>query len=150
MHDVRLIRVLKALPMVPVLLTLDAALFLVGLSRIDRLLKSVQPCREWRGGREHKGDPRLDERTQRFVATLDRAARIGRTNGRCLRRSLVLRAWLARQGVPTELELGVRRLPDGMTAHAWVAWADQPIYEDSEVIGTHVSFGPFTGLRRQS
>ena len=146
----RLIRVLRAMPMVPVLLTLDAALFLVGLTRVDRSLTWVQSRPEWRSGREHEGDPRLEERTRRFVANLDRAAVIGRTNGRCLRRSLVLRAWLARHGVAAELELGVRRLPDGMTAHAWVTWADQPIYEDAEVIETHVSFGPFSGLRRQS
>ena len=149
MHHVRLIRVLKAIPMVPVLLSLDAALYLFGLSRIDRVLERVQNRPAWRGRRDDAGDPRLDERTQRFVAGLDRAARIGRSNGRCLRRSLVLRAWLARQGVSTELELGVRRTPDGMTAHAWIVWADQPIYEDAQVIGEHVSFGPFSGHGHQ-
>jgi hypothetical protein len=77
--------------------------------------------------------PREAERLADLVAL---AARIARA--RCLPRSLLLYSWLARDGAPVQLCIGVRRLPGGLRAHAWVEWtspdgASMPLGESANV-----------------
>jgi hypothetical protein len=43
-----------------------------------------------------------------------------RTAPTCLERSLVMQAWLAAQGEPHDVVVGVTRTAEGLDAHAWV------------------------------
>ena len=69
---------------------------------------------------------RLEERSanlakaQRYARSIDLAARHHRPRAQCLHRSLVLHAWLRRDGLPSELRIGVRRDGTALSAHAWV------------------------------
>jgi len=58
---------------------------------------------------------------------IDRAARVVEAlaplyplNATCLKKSLVLFWILRRRGIPAELRLGVRKIHDDFTAHAWL------------------------------
>ena len=59
-------------------------------------------------------------RAQRIATLVDLvAARLPFAT--CLRRSLVLWELLEREGIPSEIQLGVQRSPEGkIAAHAWV------------------------------
>lgn len=46
---------------------------------------------------------------------------------RCLRQALVLRWFLARQGISTDLRFGVQRNAGLLRAHAWLEYGGQPI-----------------------
>ncbi|MBN1138602.1 MAG: lasso peptide biosynthesis B2 protein [Anaerolineae bacterium] len=49
---------------------------------------------------------------------------------RCLSRSLVLQRLLYQRGVPTELQIGVRRGCGTISAHAWLEVNEQVVGED--------------------
>jgi hypothetical protein len=57
----------------------------------------------------------------------------------CLRQSLVLQWLLGRRGVIADLRFGVRKEVDGLDAHAWLEYEDQPIGEPQ---ATAVHFTP--------
>lgn len=57
---------------------------------------------------------------------INRAGRITGM-GTCLARSLALSLLLSRRGVVTVLRIGVDKLSDGMTAHAWLEYAGRPV-----------------------
>jgi hypothetical protein len=45
----------------------------------------------------------------------------------CLHRSLVLHAWLRREGLPSSLRIGVQKANGELRAHAWIELAGQVI-----------------------
>lgn len=51
----------------------------------------------------------------------------------CLQRSLVLQALLLRQGLATDLRIGVRRHASTLRAHAWLESAGRPLFENLNV-----------------
>ena len=57
-----------------------------------------------------------------------RVLRVLPTDGRCLMRSLVLTALLARRGIPSRLVIGVDPGP-GFAAHAWVEHRGTPVLD---------------------
>lgn len=68
---------------------------------------------------------------RRQIARLDRlvrwAARLVPGRVRCLHHSLALGRLLARRGVATRLEIGVRREAAGLAAHAWLERDGEPL-----------------------
>jgi hypothetical protein len=66
-------------------------------------------------------------RAQRIATLVDAiAARLPFAT--CLRRSLVLWELLAQEGISSEIQLGVQRLPEGkVEAHAWVVQDGTPL-----------------------
>jgi hypothetical protein len=59
-------------------------------------------------------------RARRYARHLDRASRHHLVRARCLHRSLVLHRWLRRQGLPSQLRIGVSKSAGAFAAHAWV------------------------------
>jgi hypothetical protein len=53
---------------------------------------------------------------------------------RCLQHSLVLQWLLGRRGIVTALQIGVRKEPDGLYAHAWLEHAGRPIGESERIL----------------
>lgn len=66
--------------------------------------------------------PRAEDlaRARRYAHWLDVASRHHVVRARCLHRSLVLHWWLRREGLPSELRIGVLKERDALKAHAWV------------------------------
>ncbi len=59
----------------------------------------------------------------------------------CLDQAIALRAFLKARGLPAELKIGTRRLPDqGFTAHAWVELAGIALGEPGDASAQHVLF----------
>jgi hypothetical protein len=79
-----------------------------------------------------------------YAQTVARLVRAASNNGlyrpSCLRQSLVLWSILRRQGIEAALHAGVRRGPERVEAHAWVACEGVILTEDSDA---HGSFTPF-------
>jgi hypothetical protein len=59
-------------------------------------------------------------RAERYARSIEAAARYHPVRARCLHRALVLHRWLRREGLPSELRIGVRKLGGALNAHAWV------------------------------
>jgi hypothetical protein len=79
--------------------------------------------------------------TEKIVAI---ASRYSRPWGSCLRRSLVLWFLLRREGVESQLRIGVKREKDQFSAHAWVEW-DGVVLNDQSNVGDE--FAMFENLR---
>lgn len=54
---------------------------------------------------------------------------------RCLHRSLALHAWLRLCGLPSELQIGVRKEDDQLLAHAWVMLGSQIVNDGQRMTG---------------
>lgn len=65
----------------------------------------------------------------------------------CLPRALALEALLKRQGLQTELLIGVRWEGDRLQAHAWIEHAGAPLGEPEDVARVYL---PLAGARRAS
>lgn len=79
-------------------------------------------------------------RARQYFRWVEVASRRHILRTRCLHRSLVLHRWLLRDGLPSQLRIGVRKDDGSLRAHAWVE-LDGQIVGDS---GAHVA--RFTAL----
>jgi hypothetical protein len=61
----------------------------------------------------------------------------------CLPRSIALWWLLARRGIETEIQFGVRRGEEDLSAHAWVEWQNESVSDsvDPRTIYTHLNAG---------
>jgi hypothetical protein len=75
------------------------------------------------------------------------AARHGPYRAKCLPVSLVLAWLLRRQGIETELRLGVRKTAAGLEAHAWIELGGIPLIDSPQVHERFVAFEPVIALR---
>ena len=84
---------------------------------------------------------------RRFANLPQRLPRFGRWLNKvlgpsaCLDQAIALRAFLIARGLPAELKIGTRRLPDqGFVAHAWVELAGIALGERADTNAQHVLF----------
>ena len=100
------------------LLALDIALRTGAYARVRRWLAV--------SGRSRGADDPI-VLLERGRLTMDRTLRDRLYPVRCLARSLALQHWLQRQGIGTELRVGVARHGDRLKAHAWIEYGGQPV-----------------------
>jgi transglutaminase superfamily protein len=87
--------------------------------------------------RRRPGQPQPLDDPSAYRTGLRLGAAVGRilsrlpTDSRCLARSLVLTALLARRGIPSSLMIGVRAGGD-FGAHAWVEYGGLPLLRDEQ------------------
>jgi hypothetical protein len=74
------------------------------------------------------------EKAAAIAAIVELAARRRLAQATCLRRSLVLWYLLRRQGIDSEIRLGIRKQDDRALGHAWVEIDGHIINDDSETI----------------
>ena len=73
-------------------------------------------------------------RSRRYARSIDRASRCPLLPAHCLERSAALHWWLRRDGLPSELRIGVRRQGGQIAAHAWVELDGAPINDRPEAL----------------
>lgn len=83
------------------------------------------------------GDALRAQRTARIVSA---AARNGPYRASCLPTSLVLRQLLLRQGIESDLRLGVSKSGAAFKAHAWVEIRGLPLAEGQDVLQRFAAF----------
>jgi hypothetical protein len=135
--SVGVVDVARAGAALPVVISIDVLLRVLGFRRTKRLVGALVPLRDRRGG----CDPREDRRVVDVVRALDRAGWAYRPGTMCLRRALAQWAFLRWRGVTSTIELGVRRTETGLTGHAWVVWRGEPLHEGVGMVLEHISFG---------
>lgn len=107
------------------------ALWWVRFQRLHRLASRVQkPRADWR-------DPVAPASV---AALVNSAATLSPLDYTCLHRSLALCWLLGRQGVASQLRIGVRQDENGFAAHAWVEIDGVPLNDVPEV---HARFHAF-------
>lgn len=74
------------------------------------------------------------DRAARYARFINMAANNHIVTAHCLHRSLALHAWLTREGLPSELRIGVRSEYGRFSAHAWVELNGHPANELPERI----------------
>ena len=67
----------------------------------------------------------------------------GLVRGNCLAQSLTLWWLLRRQGISTELRIGVRKQQGRIEAHAWTEYQSQILNDDEDIAK---QFSPFGGV----
>lgn len=88
------------------------------------------------------GPPSGEATVGRLVWATAAAARHHLYPMRCLPRALCLRWLLSRQGIATELKIGVAREGEGLAAHAWVEREGRPVGEAVGVGDQFLPLGP--------
>jgi hypothetical protein len=101
-----------------------ATLPVLALPQVEALLEHLP------GGSSDRAEPLPADR---LVSLVDAAARHHLRPMTCLPRSLALKALLQRQGVETDLRIGVRREAGRLLAHAWVEQDGNPVGEPADV-----------------
>ncbi|MEQ2008270.1 MAG: lasso peptide biosynthesis B2 protein [Limisphaerales bacterium] len=112
-----------------------SALLLLPFVDIGLRLFSWQRCQRWteRWARKKEAGDKTFPAPRRIAWLVERAARHCPWPATCLRRSLLLWAFLLRSGVASELRLGFRN-PDGrFEAHAWVELNGVPLNDTPDV-----------------
>jgi hypothetical protein len=94
----------------------SVALRLFGLKRCHSLLARLSPVRTARGLR---GEARA-RRAEAIAKMVKLTARSTPLRASCLRESMALWWLLRREGIESDLRIGVRRSAGGFEAHAWV------------------------------
>lgn len=128
-------RLLAALVLLP---TAALGLRLFGLTRLNEMAS------RWFASRQSEA-PALDSTARaRVIARLVQiAARSGLYRGNCLTQSLTLLWLLQREGIPSELRIGVRKDAGELEAHAWVEVSGIPINDGDDV---RTRYRPFDQL----
>jgi hypothetical protein len=115
------------------LLLVHAGLRLFGLRRLLA----------WAGRPAATGvSPAARLRVRHYARWIDAAARHHFVPSRCLHRSLTLHLWLRREGLPSELRIGVRKAGDALQAHAWVELGGRVVNDRA---GAVAPFVPLAG-----
>ena len=73
------------------------------------------------------------------AGAIERVRRHSPLPGTCLSRSLALEYLLARQGIGSQLQIGVRRAADALSAHAWIEVDGRAL---NDTPGVHREFAP--------
>lgn len=114
-----------------------AALALLPVVDILLRLGSWQRCERWARRWARQGQSRTGNGTRlaprRIAWLVERAAHDCPWPATCLRRSLLLWAFLLRSGVASELRLGFRNSNGRFEAHAWVEWNGVPLNDTPDV-----------------
>ena len=77
---------------------------------------------------------------QQCEQALHLAVQYGLYPGNCLSQSLTLWWLLRRQGVESELRIGVRTVAGRFQAHAWIEYQGQPLHEVQDVRQHYTAF----------
>lgn len=109
---------------------IDLLLRLVGFQRTQRWLALVTARR-----RPHAftDDAQIVQHGHTLARLIAIAAQHGIYRVTCLRRSLLLWGWLRRQGIASDLRLGVRMAEQPLAAHAWVEYQGIALGADGAV-----------------
>ena len=99
------------------------------LMRREQLPVLVDRLRRGPGAQHPLGDRRVFWNGVRLGAIVGKVLSPLPADSRCLARSLVLTALLARRGIPSSLVIGVRGGPS-FAAHAWVEYDGWPLLRD--------------------
>jgi hypothetical protein len=86
---------------------------------------------------EHQGTADALQKTCRMVKA---AAHYGPGHPTCLEQSLALWFLLQRQGIPAQLRIGVRKLPEKFEAHAWVECDGVALNQGEEIHRHYAAF----------
>lgn len=113
----------------------DLALRVFGFQRV--VASAPAPA-----GRTEAVSPQAVRRARWYARRIDSAARRHVLRARCLHRSLVLHHWLRREGLPSELRIGVLKENEALKAHAWVELDGQVVNDRPGAVA------PFTPLAR--
>lgn len=112
-----------------------SALLLLPVVDISLRLFAWTRCQRW-AERWARPAPTADQTypaPRRIAWLVERAARHCPWPATCLRRSLLLWAFLRRSGVASELRLGFRNPGGQFEAHAWVEWNGVPLNDTPDV-----------------
>lgn len=108
------------------------ALRLMGFKRTHLTLRRLRPIR----GKEEGATRRSMEEAARAAQLVYAAARHGLLDRNCLTQSLTLWWLLRRRGIESEICIGVRKVGDGLEAHAWVEHSGN-VLGDHQDVGRH-------------
>ena len=119
------------------------ALQLFGFRRLQSALASLAPSEE--------SQEQVDTLVQQaYVITklVKVAARIGPYHANCLQQSLVLWWLLRRQGIETDIRIGVRKETSPFEAHAWVEYLGLVLNDSADVYQRFAVFDRVISLHR--
>lgn len=123
----------------------------IWLTAADIALHTV-PLRQLMGkgdsvGRRTALHPQAIERGRKYARLIEVAARHHVSHPRCLSQSLVLHHWLCREGLPSELRIGVRKEYEQFRAHAWVELGAVVVNDSTDSVAAFSALEPVNAVR---
>lgn len=117
----------------PLVLAIHLGVRLVGLARIRRVLRRMQPA---------DASPPAD--IALVVEHTRLRMRVVKIRlpwcGNCLSRSLAIWFVLRRRGIESALRIGAMMNDDGLKAHAWVEYEGKPVNAGPKMVQRYISF----------
>ncbi len=113
------------------------ALRMLGFRRWHAVLARLAPLGP---SPEVKPAPSYAKRAQLTTRMVQAASRESLCRTNCLEQSVVLWWLLRRQGISSDLRIGVRKSGDGMAAHAWVEFAGAVLNDAQDVHQHYAAF----------
>ncbi len=118
-----LLKVTALAPMV------ELSLRVFGLQKTQNLLNRQTPEL-----RVHENESEVVKRYTNAIVVFQRGLPF---LSKCLARALTLQYLLARQGIETRVQLGVKKKADGLEGHAWVKYSGEVLVLDFERISDY-------------
>jgi hypothetical protein len=119
----------------------EVALRIYDLPRLVEAMKAREPQAA------RSVTPDQLRRAREYAHLVKIASRYHLVAATCLHRSLVLRQLLAREGLPTELRIGVKKDGIKLRAHAWVELDGYPVNDSPADIASFVPLAHGDGRR---
>jgi transglutaminase superfamily protein len=101
----------------------------VGLIVVDARLRFLGLRRSLSWAESANSDPQPGgvDRARRYADCIARTARHHFLRARCLHQSVLLQRWLRREGIASDLRIGVAKGNEALRAHAWVEVAGEVV-----------------------
>lgn len=122
--------------------TIALGLRLFSLRRVQTALARGKPATEIEADMS-----RASVRAAEVARLVAAAARHGLCQASCLPVALTLGWFLHRQGIPTDLRVGVRKVAARLEAHAWIEHQGIPLIDTPEVHDRFAAFEPVIAPR---
>jgi len=118
----------------------------IGIALADLSLRSTAfsrliQHRQAAGPRDGNGGPVILSQPERYAHWIEVASRHHLVRARCLHRSLVLHQWLLRDGLASQLRIGVRKEGRVLHAHAWVELDGHAVHEHPDALAAFTPLG---------
>lgn len=114
-----------------------AALRLLGFRRVSAVLARLSPAV---GAAAQPDEAESVSRARATARMVGLAARHGFFNATCLPRAMILWWSLRRQGIASDLRIGIRKEVGEVQAHAWVEYGGVPLDDEQNIRRHYVAF----------
>jgi len=120
-------RLFQSILLLPII---HSALLVLGYSRLRTVMEILMPLKSIRAPRSETG---IISQARGIAQIVSIAAQHGLYKATCLRKSILVWWFLRKEGVPSRICFGVRKIDHQLEAHAWVECGGTVVNDSADV-----------------